>query len=76
MALLVRLKGDEQASATLQTILAADDRRQAVVDNLAKIDDGFMYVLSANIAQAEEQGDERSRMAIRHFRSNRYGCRF
>jgi hypothetical protein len=47
----------ERASQTLQAILAAKDIGQAIRDNLDKIDDGFMYVLSASISQAEESGD-------------------
>jgi hypothetical protein len=47
----------ERATQTLQSILAAKDLRQAVRDNLEKIDDGFMYVLNASIAQAEESGE-------------------
>lgn len=47
----------EQASQTLQSILAAENLRQAVRENLPKIDDSFMYVLSASIGQAEERGD-------------------
>ncbi|UCG23529.1 MAG: CpXC domain-containing protein [Chloroflexota bacterium] len=49
----------ERASQTLQFILSAEDRRQAVRDNLDKIDDGFMYVLNASISQAEESGDSK-----------------
>lgn len=47
----------ERASRTLQEILAAEDIRQAVQDNLARIDDSFMYVLSTSISQAEQRGD-------------------
>jgi hypothetical protein len=54
----------EQATQTLQTILAAADTRQAIQENLSQIDDGFMYVLTASISQAEEQGDEEQAQAL------------
>ncbi len=54
----------EQASQTLQRILSADDLRQAVRDNLAQIDDSFMYILSASIAQAEERGEQEQAQAL------------
>ena len=50
----------ERAQGTLQEILAAPDRAAAVQSNLDEIDDAFMYVLSANIAQAEGTGLGRS----------------
>lgn len=46
----------EGATGTLQEILEAEDRREAIRENVARIDDAFMYVLSALIAQSEEQG--------------------
>lgn len=48
----------EAASQTLQRILTADDINQAVRENLAQIDDTFLYVLSASIQQAEERGEK------------------
>lgn len=45
-----------RAMGTLQNILDAEDLEEAVQANLAQIDDAFMYVLSAMIAQAERQG--------------------
>lgn len=54
----------EQASQTLRRILAAEDVEQAVLENLAEIDDSFMYVLSASIAQAEEKGDQEQAGAL------------
>lgn len=54
----------EQASQTLQRILSAEDIRQAVHDNLGQIDDSFMYILSASIAQAEERGENEQAQAL------------
>jgi len=54
----------DQAMQTLQTVLSADDLHQAVHDNLSRIDDGFMYVLRASIAQAEERGEEEQAQAL------------
>jgi hypothetical protein len=54
----------ERASQTLQRILSADDVRQAVRDNLDHIDDSFMYILSASIAQAEERGESAQEQAL------------
>lgn len=46
----------EGAMATLQEIMDADDMAEAIRENLGRIDDTFMYVLSAMIAQNEQQG--------------------
>jgi hypothetical protein len=46
----------EGAMSTLQTIMDADDMEAAIRENVGRIDDTFMYVLSAMIAQNEEQG--------------------
>lgn len=46
----------EGAMSTLQAIMDADDMEAAIQENLGRIDDTFMYVLSAMIAQNEEQG--------------------
>jgi hypothetical protein len=54
----------EQASKTLSRILSAEDVDQAVQENLAQIDDSFMYVLSASIAQAEERGEQEQAGAL------------
>lgn len=48
----------QEASETLQLLLEAEDKEQAVQANLDRIDEPFMYVLSAMIAQAEQQGNE------------------
>jgi hypothetical protein len=45
------------ASATLDAILSADDRQAAIMDNLERIDEPFMYVLQAEREQAERAGD-------------------
>lgn len=47
----------QQANETLQAILSADDKAAAIEENVGRIDDTFMYVLSAMIAQAEQQGN-------------------
>jgi glycerophosphoryl diester phosphodiesterase len=54
----------ERASQTLQRILSAEDIDQAIRDSLAEIDDSFMYILSASIAQAEEQGKQEQAQAL------------
>lgn len=46
----------EGAMSTLQDIVDAEDRAEAVRENLGSIDDTFMYVLASMIAQNEEQG--------------------
>ena len=47
----------EVAQDTLKKILQADDRETAVRSHLGEMDDVFMYVLSANLSQAEQRGD-------------------
>jgi hypothetical protein len=46
----------QNAAQRLQDILSADDPRSAVQERLEEIDEAFLVVLAANIAQAEEQG--------------------
>ena len=46
----------EGAMSTLQDIVDADNVEEAIRANLGRIDDTFMYVLSAMIAQNEQQG--------------------
>ncbi len=46
----------EGAMATLQEILEAEDPGEAIRENMGRIDETFMYVLSAVIAQNEQQG--------------------
>lgn len=45
----------EEAMATLQAILDAENKEEAIRENMGRIDDTFMYVLSAMIAQNEQQ---------------------
>lgn len=46
----------EGAMATLQAIVDSDNPAEAVRENIGLIDDTFMYVLAAMIAQNEQQG--------------------
>ncbi|MFQ5595598.1 MAG: CpXC domain-containing protein [Anaerolineae bacterium] len=46
----------QNAAQRLQGILSADDPHTAVQEQLEEIDEAFLVVLAANIAQAEEQG--------------------
>ncbi len=48
----------DEATATLEELLAAEDKQQALQTMIGRIDEPFMYVLSALIAQAERQGDQ------------------
>jgi hypothetical protein len=54
----------DEAGATLQRLLVAENKQQALQENLAHIDEPFMYVLSAMIAQAEQQGDQERLQAL------------
>ena len=47
----------EDALATLDTLLAAPDKEQALAENAQKIDDAFMAVLTARMNDAEQQND-------------------
>ncbi|HEX6385646.1 MAG TPA: CpXC domain-containing protein [Anaerolineae bacterium] len=44
------------AENTLESILTAPDKKAAIKENQEQIDDAFMYVLSARIAEAEQKG--------------------
>jgi hypothetical protein len=57
------------ANETLQTILSAEDQQTAVREQMEKIDDAFMYLLSASIAKAEEEGQSVHAMALRNVQS-------
>ena len=46
----------KEAQSTLDAILAAPDPRQAIADNVERIDDAFMHVLDARLAHAEQSG--------------------
>ncbi|MCA9922283.1 MAG: hypothetical protein KC421_07920 [Anaerolineales bacterium] len=45
------------AMQTLQAVLEAPDKEAALAAHADKIDDAFMYVLQAQVASAQEQGD-------------------
>lgn len=47
----------EAAMATLNTILAAPDKNQALAENAESIDDAFMAVLVARMQEADEKND-------------------
>lgn len=46
----------QHARNTLEKIITAEDKRAALEANLEELDDAFMYVLSAEIDQAEQAG--------------------
>jgi hypothetical protein len=48
----------QEAQQDLNMILTSDDMEQVVQTNMNKFDDAFMYVLSAEIARAEENKDK------------------
>jgi hypothetical protein len=54
----------DEAGETLQRLLNADDKQQALQENMARIDETFMYVLSAMIAQAQQQGQQEQIQAL------------
>jgi hypothetical protein len=45
------------ANSTLREMMAAQDKAEAVRENLNRLDDLFMMVMSANLVQAEEAGE-------------------
>lgn len=45
------------AAETLKAIASAEDKAAAVAANMSKIDDAFMYLLSAQVAEADQKGD-------------------
>ena len=47
----------EEALTTLNTVLAAPDKEQALAENAPKIDDAFMAVLASKMNDAEQQND-------------------
>jgi hypothetical protein len=57
------------ANETLQTILSAEDQQTAVREQMEKIDDAFMYLLSASIAKAEQEGQSVHALALRNVQS-------
>jgi hypothetical protein len=54
----------EGANQVLQAILSAPDKAEAVQQHNQAIDDVFMYVLSARLAQAEQQGNQAEMNAL------------
>jgi hypothetical protein len=56
----------EVAQETLKAILQADDQEAAVRSRLGEMDDVFMYVLSANLNQAEQRGDQDYAAILQH----------
>ncbi len=46
----------QEAQQTLEAILAAPDMREAIADNIARIDDAFMHVVDARMAHAQQSG--------------------
>jgi len=46
----------EAANQTLQAILEAEDREAAVRQHMPQVDELFMYMLSARIAEADQRG--------------------
>ena len=55
-----------EAQSTLDAILAADDVREALADNMGHIDDAFMHVLDARLAHAEQSGRQDDADKLRH----------
>lgn len=55
----------EDFSQTLQGIMEASDRPAAIRERWEEIDDTFMYLLSAQIEQAEQQGYKVDAQALR-----------
>ncbi len=47
----------DNAQKSLNEIMIAGDKSEAVRADQSNIDDAFMYVLSANLAEAEQRGD-------------------
>ncbi|MEM7331216.1 MAG: CpXC domain-containing protein [Chloroflexota bacterium] len=47
-----------EANQVIQAILHAPDKKQAIADNMGNIDDTFMYVLSAQMQEAQQAGDK------------------
>lgn len=47
----------EDALATLDNLLSTPDKATAVQENIEQIDDAFMYILAARLAEAEEKGN-------------------
>ncbi len=52
------------AQNTLKLLLEADDKQTAVRSNMNRIDDMFMMVLSASLAQADQEGNSAQSQAL------------
>ncbi|MBS1253171.1 MAG: hypothetical protein MAG451_02219 [Anaerolineales bacterium] len=61
------------AAQRLGAILDADDPHAAIREQLDEIDEPFLIVLSANIAQAEEQGQDDVVQVLRHLQDYTLG---
>jgi hypothetical protein len=48
----------KRAAKTLQAVLSAPDKRQALMEHVNELDETFTYVLSANMEQAEKTGNQ------------------
>ncbi|MCA9975199.1 MAG: CpXC domain-containing protein [Anaerolineales bacterium] len=59
----------DEAMATLQALLRAPNKEEAIRQNMERLDDAFMYILSANIAQATQQGDQDHLQALSNIQS-------
>jgi hypothetical protein len=53
-----------RAEGLLQQIMAAEDKEAAVINNLNRMDDAFMYVLSNRIAQADQRSQTKEAQAL------------
>lgn len=59
----------EDAVETLQILIQAPDKKAAIQQNMDRFDDAFMYVLSANIAQATQQKNQEALQALTQIQS-------
>lgn len=59
----------EGAMQLLETLMQAPDKATAVQENVDKIDDAFMYVLAARIAEAEQKGEPATADALNEIQS-------
>ncbi|MCA9933468.1 MAG: CpXC domain-containing protein [Ardenticatenaceae bacterium] len=59
----------EEATKLLDTLLKAPDMKTAVQQNMNQFDDAFMYVLSANVAQAEQNENNQLLQALTQLQS-------
>lgn len=59
----------EKAQKTLLTILESSDKVSSVKANLSNIDDTVLYILSAGIQQAEQQGDTEQAVALQEIQA-------